>query len=100
MSKHRVSFLCATLTIEKHISPIRLKDTYMKGWLSVREAAEYCSVSVRTMRTWLKDNDFRYSCVGRKYLIKIEWLDGFLETHEVRINKVRDIIGGLSRHVT
>ncbi len=55
----------------------------MEGWLSVRKAAEYCSVSVRTMREWLKQG-LRHTVVRRKVLIRVSWVDDFLTQRERR----------------
>ena len=31
-----------------------MQDRALRGWLTVKKAAEYCSMSERTVRTWLK----------------------------------------------
>ena len=51
------------------------------GWLRPKQAAEYCGVSERTLREWLKGG---LRCVrkGNIVLIKVEWFDSFLEGFE------------------
>lgn len=55
----------------------------MKGWLKPKAAAEYCNVGERTLRTWLKSGGLRSSRVRGCVLIKVSWIDTFLEQHEV-----------------
>lgn len=54
----------------------------MRGWLKPKAAAEYCNVGERTLRTWLRNEGLRSSRVRGSVLIKIEWIDEFLEKHE------------------
>jgi excisionase family DNA binding protein len=56
------------------------------GWAKIKEAAGYASVSIQTIRNWLKKG-LRHSRVGTggAILIKLEWLDEFLESHEVNV---------------
>lgn len=51
------------------------------GWLRPAAAAEYASVSERTVRTWLRDG-LRSVRVRGVVLVKVSWLDDFLEAHE------------------
>lgn len=55
----------------------------MKGWLKPKAAAEYCDIGERTLRTWLKEDGLRSSRVRGTVLIKLEWLDAFIEQHEI-----------------
>jgi hypothetical protein len=49
------------------------------GWAKVPDAARYAGVGVRTFRKWMKDG-LRYSKAPTgTYLIKIEWINDFLE---------------------
>ena len=52
------------------------------AWLNIKNAASYCDVSPRTLETWLR-NGLRSAKVGGCRRIKHEWLDEFLEKHEV-----------------
>jgi len=63
----------------------------MQGWAKVKQAAKYAGVSERTLEDWLK--------AGLKYaqlpsglrLIKIEWIDEFLEGFMAQ-DKVEEIV--------
>ncbi|MFC1895332.1 helix-turn-helix domain-containing protein [Thermodesulfobacteriota bacterium] len=61
------------------------------GWLKAKDAARYCSVSVRTIRTWLKDG-LRHVRVRGSLLIKSQWIDEFLEGHEVNDTQLDQIV--------
>ncbi len=64
----------------------------MKGWLKPKAAAEYCDIGERLLRTWLKEEALRSSKVRGTVLIKTEWLDEFLEKHEIGTEKDVDQI--------
>ena len=73
----------------------------LRGWLKVKEAAVYCDMSERTIRSWLKDG-LRYSRLkSGTILIKIEWIDEYLERFEAQENEVDRIVDeavrGMSR---
>lgn len=55
----------------------------MRGWLKPKAAAVYYDVGERTMRTWLKEEGLRSSRVRGPILIKVEWIDEFLQQHEL-----------------
>ena len=55
----------------------------VKGWFKPKAAAEYCNVGERTLRTWLKEEGLRSSRVRGAVLIKVDWIDEFLEQHEL-----------------
>lgn len=56
----------------------------MKGWLKPKATAEYAGeVSQRTVYTWFKKDGLRYVKIKGTTLTKIEWVDEFLEKHEV-----------------
>lgn len=70
----------------------------MKGWLKPKAAAEYCDVGERTLRTWLKENDLRSSRIRGIVLIKREWLDEFIQQHELKPKKlVENIVSELCK---
>lgn len=56
------------------------------GWFSIAEAAAYCSTSKRTIEMWIKEEGLRVARVRGKRLIKREWIDQFLESHEATNN--------------
>jgi excisionase family DNA binding protein len=58
----------------------------MIGWLDISALSEYCCTSPRTIEMWIKERGLRYSRVRGKRLIKREWLDQFLESHEASKN--------------
>jgi len=64
----------------------------MKGWLRPKAAAEYCNIGERTLRTWLKDEGLRSSKIRGTTLIKVQWLDAFLEKHEIGTDKDVNLI--------
>jgi len=53
----------------------------MQGWLRPKNAAEYCNVSTRTIHEWMKLG-LRHSKMRGAVLIKVEWIDEFLEQRE------------------
>lgn len=53
----------------------------MKAWAKVKTIAERSDVSPRTVRTWLQDG-LRHARIRGTILIKTDWLDDFLESHE------------------
>jgi excisionase family DNA binding protein len=61
------------------------------GWLKVKSAAAYADVSERTIRTWLKCGLRHVRPNGGSILIKVVWLDEFLENSEVIINEAEKI---------
>jgi predicted site-specific integrase-resolvase len=56
----------------------------LRGWVKIKDAATYAGVSPRTFRNWLKQG-LRHARVGGSgaLLIKLDWIDEFLENHEV-----------------
>jgi hypothetical protein len=64
----------------------------MKGWLKPKAAAEYADVGERTYRTWLKEDGLRSIRVKGIVLTKIEWIDNFLEQHELKPERSVDNI--------
>jgi excisionase family DNA binding protein len=55
----------------------------MKGWLKPKAAAEYCDIGERTLRKWLKEDGLRSSKIRGTTLIKVKWMDQFLEQREL-----------------
>lgn len=64
------------------------------GWVKVRAAAKYAGVSERTLEDWLKQG-LKYAKIPSGLrLIKLEWIDQFLEKY-VQIpgnNQLKDIV--------
>ena len=71
----------------------------MQEWLRPKEVAEYCSVSERTISSWLKSG-LSYSKVGNIVLVSRQVIDRFIKEHSVDENKidsiVDDVLEGLS----
>ena len=55
----------------------------MIGWLDIAALSKYCCTSPRTIEAWIKERGLRYSRIRGKRLVKKEWIDEFLEKHEV-----------------
>ncbi len=54
----------------------------MQGYLRPKIAAEYCCISERTLREWLKEG-LRHIKHRGIVLIKVEWIDEFLSKYSV-----------------
>ncbi|MFC1613921.1 helix-turn-helix domain-containing protein [Gemmatimonadota bacterium] len=63
----------------------------MQGFFRVKSAAEFCDVSARTVRSWLKSG-LKHSVIGGVYLIRKEDIDAFIESHVHADNQQVDII--------
>ena len=63
----------------------------MKGWFRIKSAAEYCDVSTKTFRGWLKQG-LPHSRLERCVLINRTELDQWLERHAVDVNQVDEIV--------
>lgn len=55
----------------------------MQGWLRLKPAAKYCNISERLLHEWLKGG-LRSCKVGGCLLIKVEWIDEFIQKFEVQ----------------
>ena len=63
-----------------------------RGWLRRKSAARYADVSARTIRTWC-DLGLKRIKIRGIVLIKIEWLDEWLEQFLVNPGKKTEIKG-------
>ena len=72
------------------------------GWYDILAASIYCCTGKRTIETWIKEKGLRVSRVRGKRLIKKEWLDQFLEDHEVREDgrKVDELVDEVLKGLT
>ena len=59
------------------------------GWMRPKSAAQYIDVSLRSLRTYLKEG-LRHARFRGSVFIKREWIDEFLEKFEVRSGKEVD----------
>ena len=55
----------------------------MIGWFDIASAASWCSTGKRTVEMWIKEEGLRVTRIRGKRLIKMEWLNDFLEEHEL-----------------
>lgn len=62
--------------VEERVSVLR--NVAGPVWLSIAEAADYCSVSQRTIARWLSNKRLRSSTLGRRVLISRNDLDSLL----------------------
>jgi helix-turn-helix protein len=63
----------------------------MVGWFKVKNAAKYADYSERTVRDWLRSGLRHSKLKSGAILIKVEWIDEWLEGHEVVENEVDQI---------
>ena len=76
---------------------LELQTQALRGWLKVKEAAVYCDMSERTIRSWLKDGLRHSRLRSGTILIKVEWIDEFLERFEAQENEVDRIVDEVVR---
>ena len=69
-----------------------MQDGALRGWLTVKKAAEYCGMSERTVRNWFKQGLKHSRLKSRTILIKVAWMDEYLETYADQENKVDKIV--------
>ncbi len=69
----------------------------MEGWANVKKAAEYASVSERTVRNWLKEG-LKHSRLNVK-TIRVRYcdIDEFLEKFKVNNNFVEELVNSVMR---
>ena len=63
-----------------------------RGWLKVKEAAKYCGLSERKIRSLLKEGLRHSRLRSGTILIKIEWINEYLERFEAQENDVDRIV--------
>ena len=64
----------------------------MTGWCKIKTGAEYSGISVRTLRTWLKDGLKHSRLPSGTILIKRDWIDQYLESFAVEENEVNKVV--------
>lgn len=55
----------------------------MSEWMKVESVADYCDTSRRNVQNWIYKEGLRHIKVKGTVRIKREWLDQWLEAHEV-----------------
>jgi len=69
-----------------------------RGWLRIKDACDYCSVSERTIRNWMGEG-LRFSKVKGVVLIKANNLDEFLKKFEERKSQVDRVVDEVMRDI-
>jgi excisionase family DNA binding protein len=71
----------------------------MKRWLSVKSAATYADISVRTMRDWLKEG-LKFSRLPTGTIrIKQSDVDKYLESYAVNENAVDAMVNAICDNI-
>jgi excisionase family DNA binding protein len=68
-----------------------------RGWLKVKEAAKYCGLSERKIRSLLKEGLRHSRLRSGTILIKVEWVDEYLGGFEAQENEVDRIVDEVVR---
>ena len=55
------------------------KETSIKGWIDLKKACDYTSLSASTIRRAIHSGRLKCSKPGGKLMFKIEWLDRFMK---------------------
>jgi len=76
-----------------------MQDGALRGWLTVKKAAKYCGMSERTVRSWLKQGLKHSRLSSGTILIKIAWMDEYLETYAVQENEIDKVVEGVVREL-
>ena len=72
----------------------------MDGWAKIKQAATYAGMSERSLRGLLKQGLRHSRLPSGTILVKIEWVDGFLESHEVKEHAVDQIVRDIGKELT
>ena len=56
----------------------KLDGKVAKGWLDLKAACKYCSLSTSTIRRSIRSGQLKSSKVTGKLMFKVEWLDKWL----------------------
>ena len=56
----------------------KLNSKLAKGWLDLKAACKYCSLSTSTIRRSIRSGQLKSSKVTGKLMFKVEWLDKWL----------------------
>jgi excisionase family DNA binding protein len=67
-----------------------------REWGKVPTIARYADLSPRTIRSLIKSGEIRHSRLSTgTVLIKMDWIDDYLEHREVRESQVDRIVGSI-----
>ena len=68
-------------------------------WFKIKSLTQYCDVSERTCRSWLKKGLRFTRLPSGMILIKRSWIDEFLAEYEHSDNQVDDIVEGVIKEI-
>ncbi len=74
----------------------------MDGWLRIKDVSEFCHVSQRTVRSWIKKDGLKISKIHGIVLVKIENLNRFLEQYAEMDNaqsELNNIVNDVLREI-
>jgi len=77
--------------VEQKISKLENLKATQKKWLTVKEAADYLSVTPRTMFNYMSRGRIPYSNFGGKVLFLQDHLSEFLQKHMINVRGYRNI---------
>lgn len=63
-----------------------------QNWFKIKDGAAYAGVKPRMVSGWIKDGLRHSRLPSGTILIKREWIDGFLQKHEVKENQIDEIV--------
>ena len=63
----------------------------MDAWFRIPEAAEYASISCRTLRMWLREG-LKHAKVRGVILLKSTWIDEYIEGFAETSNRADEIV--------
>lgn len=69
--------------VETYITKHEDRKAQSKGYLKVKDAAEYCSVSRNTLDRWVIDHGLKQSKIGQIVLYDRKDLDNFLTRFKI-----------------
>jgi len=71
----------------------------LRGWKKIKAAAEYGGVSERTMRDWLKRGLRHTRLPTGTLLIRLDWIDEYLEGFADQQNTTEKIVNAVFRDI-
>lgn len=72
----------------------------MDKYITLQEASEYASVSIRTIRQWLKQGLKHARVSSRTIRTKVTWIDEFLGKHEVAQDHLQNLVDSVIRDLS
>ena len=72
------NFILQTILARLESIEDKLDGKVAKGWLDLKAACKYCSLSTSTIRRSIRSGQLKSSKVTGKLMFKVEWLDKWL----------------------